>query len=262
MPSGGIVGDNLGQFAPEVIFAIATSEVEKGLIWAGNQRRQGLVHARRRREVERRLEEHHRHAGVGHGVEDRAVAFQRRHGLRRGRRAPDGQPRAVHLQDDRLRRDLEAGERRSAERASAVATSRRSPRTRTRRGMLFAGTGHGFYYSIDDGGHWTELSAGLPHAPVSWVVVQKQFHDVVVSTYGRGLYVLDDITPLEQDDAGDDRRGRASVRAARRVPLVAARPRADQLLAEGGAARSGAAAGARRRRQGRPRPADDAARRA
>ena len=43
-----------------------------------------------------------------------------------------------------------------------------------------------------------KLSAGLPHAPVSWVVVQKQFHDVVVSTYGRGLYVLDDITPLEQ----------------------------------------------------------------
>jgi hypothetical protein len=33
---------------------------------------------------------------------------------------------------------------------------------------------------------------------VSWVVVQKQFHDVVISTYGRGLFVLDDITPLEQ----------------------------------------------------------------
>jgi hypothetical protein len=65
--------------------------------------------------------------------------------------------------------------------------------------MLFAGTGRSFYYSIDDGGHWTELSAGLPHAPVTWVVVQKPFHDVVVSTYGRGLYVLDDITPLEQD---------------------------------------------------------------
>src|SRR6187399_1259892 len=43
--------------------------------------------------------------------------------------------------------------------------------------------------------------AGLPHAPVSWVVVQKQFHDVVVSTYGRGIYVLDDITPLEQGTA-------------------------------------------------------------
>jgi hypothetical protein len=42
------------------------------------------------------------------------------------------------------------------------------------------------------------LSAGLPHAPVSWVTVQKQAHDVVISTYGRGLYILDDITPLEQ----------------------------------------------------------------
>src|SRR4026208_1030125 len=65
-------------------------------------------------------------------------------------------------------------------------------------GMLFAGTGHGFFYSTDDGGHWTELATGLPHAPVSWVVVQKQFHDVAISTYGRGLYVFDDITPLEQ----------------------------------------------------------------
>src|SRR5260221_5630222 len=64
--------------------------------------------------------------------------------------------------------------------------------------MLFAGTGHGFFYSLDDGAHWTELATGLPHAPVSWVVVQKNFHDVVVSTYGRGLYVLDDITPLER----------------------------------------------------------------
>src|SRR5439155_8813317 len=67
-----------------------------------------------------------------------------------------------------------------------------------KQGMLFAGTGHGFYYSVDDGAHWTEMSSGLPRAPVSWVVVQKQLHDVVGSTYGRGLYVLDDITPLEQ----------------------------------------------------------------
>src|SRR5205085_8957021 len=54
------------------------------------------------------------------------------------------------------------------------------------------------FYSADDGGHWTALNSGLPHAPVSWAVVQKNFHDLVVSTYGRGLYILDDITPLEQ----------------------------------------------------------------
>jgi hypothetical protein len=63
---------------------------------------------------------------------------------------------------------------------------------------LFAGTGNGLYYSLDDGGHWTALDSGLPHSPVTWAVVQKDFHDLVVSTYGRGLYILDDISPLEQ----------------------------------------------------------------
>src|SRR6185437_1569227 len=66
-----------------------------------------------------------------------------------------------------------------------------------RRGMLFAGTGHGFFYSMDDGGHWTELNAGLPHTAVSWIVVPKLWHDVIVSTYGRGIYILRDIAPLE-----------------------------------------------------------------
>ena len=66
------------------------------------------------------------------------------------------------------------------------------------KGLLFAGTGNGLYYSLDDGGHWTALEEGLPHAPVSWAVVQKRFHDLVVSTYGRGLYILDDISLLEQ----------------------------------------------------------------
>ena len=42
-----------------------------------------------------------------------------------------------------------------------------------RRGMLFVGTGHGFYYSVDDGEHWKQLQDGLPAAPVTWVVVQK-----------------------------------------------------------------------------------------
>ncbi|HXC20052.1 MAG TPA: hypothetical protein VNV13_01130, partial [Steroidobacteraceae bacterium] len=65
-------------------------------------------------------------------------------------------------------------------------------------GLLFAGTGNGLYYSLDEGGHWTPLQTGLPAAPVTWAVVQPRFHDLVVSTYGRGLYILDDITPLEQ----------------------------------------------------------------
>jgi hypothetical protein len=69
-----------------------------------------------------------------------------------------------------------------------------------RRGMLFAGTGHGFYYSLDDGASWTHFDRGLPAAPVSWIAPQKLYHDVVISTYGRGLFVLRDITTLEQSD--------------------------------------------------------------
>jgi hypothetical protein len=78
-----------------------------------------------------------------------------------------------------------------------------------KKGLLFAGTGNSLFYSLDDGEHWTNLQTGLPHATVSWIVVQKRFHDLVVSTYGRGIYILDDISPLEQK-AGNS--GDAAVR--------------------------------------------------
>ncbi len=64
--------------------------------------------------------------------------------------------------------------------------------------MLFAGTGRAFYYSLDDGATWTQFKDGLPPAPVSWITVEPRFHDVVVSTYGRGLFILPNIALLEQ----------------------------------------------------------------
>ncbi len=87
-----------------------------------------------------------------------------------------------------------------------------------KQGQLFAGTGHGFFYSVDDGAHWTELSAGLPHAPVSWVSVQKQFHDVAISTYGRGLYVLDDITLYWLTNTATSAARLSSARTVTRLP--------------------------------------------
>ena len=67
-----------------------------------------------------------------------------------------------------------------------------------RKGLLFAGTENGLYVSFDDGGRWEPLQTNLPHAPVYWLTVQEHFHDLVVGTYGRGVWILDDITPLEQ----------------------------------------------------------------
>ena len=67
-----------------------------------------------------------------------------------------------------------------------------------RKGLLYSGTENALYVSFDDGGHWEALQAKLPHAPVYWLLVQPTFHDLVVGTYGRGFYILDDLTPLEQ----------------------------------------------------------------
>jgi photosystem II stability/assembly factor-like uncharacterized protein len=67
-----------------------------------------------------------------------------------------------------------------------------------RRGLLYLGTENALYVSFDDGKNWQPLQSGLPHAPVYWIAVQERFHDLVLATYGRGFWILDDITSLEQ----------------------------------------------------------------
>ncbi|HTL45944.1 MAG TPA: hypothetical protein VL262_16520 [Vicinamibacterales bacterium] len=65
-----------------------------------------------------------------------------------------------------------------------------------RKGLLYAGTQHGFYISYDDGDHWSMFNPGLPNAQVSDIWVEA--NSIAVSTHGRGFYVLDDIAPLRQ----------------------------------------------------------------
>ena len=67
-----------------------------------------------------------------------------------------------------------------------------------RKGLLYLGTEGGLYVSFDDGKNWQPLQSGLPHAPVYWLAVQERFHDLAVATYGRGFWILDDLTALEQ----------------------------------------------------------------
>jgi len=67
-----------------------------------------------------------------------------------------------------------------------------------KRGLLYLGTENGAYVSFDDGENWQPLQMNLPHAPVYWLVVQEQFNDLVIATYGRGIWILDDVTPLRE----------------------------------------------------------------
>lgn len=194
--SGGIVGDNLGQFYGEVVFAIAPSPIQKGLIWAGTNDGQ-LWYTK-------------------NGGENWVNVSKNISGLPAWGTITSIAPSQfaagtayvsvdLHLMDNRdpfiyktsdfgqtwtqITNGIPKGE------LSYVRVVTEDPNCK---GLLFAGTGNALYYSLDDGANWKPFDAGLPHATVSWAVVQKQFHDLVVSTYGRGLYILDDITPFEQ----------------------------------------------------------------
>ena len=65
-----------------------------------------------------------------------------------------------------------------------------------REGLLYAGTDYGLFVSFDDGGHWQPLQQNLPVTPVTDLVVHRK--DLVLSTMGRGFWILDDLSPLEQ----------------------------------------------------------------
>jgi len=66
------------------------------------------------------------------------------------------------------------------------------------RGFLVLGSDAALWYSRDGGAIWKPLKAGFPTVPVYDLKFIKRSHDVVVATHGRGLFVLDNITALEQ----------------------------------------------------------------
>jgi photosystem II stability/assembly factor-like uncharacterized protein len=62
--------------------------------------------------------------------------------------------------------------------------------------LLFAGTEFSFYFSPDGGKKWIELKSGLPTAAVRDIAIQERETDLVLATFGRGFYILDDYSPL------------------------------------------------------------------
>ena len=64
--------------------------------------------------------------------------------------------------------------------------------------LLFAGTEFGIFMSSDRGAHWEQLKEGLPTVAVDDIQIHPRDHDVIIGTHGRSVYVLDDISALEQ----------------------------------------------------------------
>jgi Sortilin, neurotensin receptor 3, len=64
------------------------------------------------------------------------------------------------------------------------------------RGLLYAGTERGVYFSLDSGVHWQPMQQNLPRTSVRDLVVKD--NDLVIATHGRGFYILDDVSALRQ----------------------------------------------------------------
>lgn len=71
------------------------------------------------------------------------------------------------------------------------------------RDLLFAGTEFGLYFTSDGGRQWIRLKGGMPTIAVRDLAVQKRENDLVVGTFGRGIYVLDDYAPLRAAKPAD-----------------------------------------------------------
>ncbi len=195
-PSGGLTLDNLAVEFGCVVFAIAESPVEKGCIWAGTN--DGLLHitqdgGKTWTNVTKNIpnlppwgtvsniEPSPHEAGTAYltvdfhqmNSRDPFVYKTTDHG-KTWTSIAEGIPKSVFSYCHWIHEDP------------------------VRRGLLYLGTENSIYVSFTDGRTWLPLQNNLPHAPVHHMVVQAHFNDLVVATYGRGFWIMDDITPLQQ----------------------------------------------------------------
>jgi photosystem II stability/assembly factor-like uncharacterized protein len=62
--------------------------------------------------------------------------------------------------------------------------------------LLFAGTEFGLFFTLDGGKNWKQLKAGLPTIAIRDIDIQRRENDLVLASFGRGFYILDDYSPL------------------------------------------------------------------
>lgn len=64
--------------------------------------------------------------------------------------------------------------------------------------LLFLGTEFGLYVTIDGGSNWSQFTNNMPPVAVHFIDMQKRTNDVVMGTHGRGVIIIDDISPLRE----------------------------------------------------------------
>lgn len=194
--SGGLTGDNIGVEYAGVVFGIAESPLEAGLIWAGTN--DGLLHVTRDggeswTNVTGNMPDMPEWMAVRSIVPSRydaGTAYV----------AIDGHQ--ANVRDPHVYRTRDYGESwdmiTDGIPHSALSYTKVIAEDPVRQGLLYLGMENALYVSFNDGDDWQPLQNNLPHAPVSGIVIQEHFDDLVIGTYGRGFWILDDLTALQQ----------------------------------------------------------------
>ena len=191
LPSGGdITIDDTGTEYYDTVFALAESHLEKGLIWAGTD--DGLLHITRdagktwTNITPKDLPEWSKISQIDASPHDAGTAW-----VAVDRHANDDVKPYIYATTDygktwkKLVNGIPEG--------AFVRAVREDPE---RKGLLFAATETGMYFSNNSGVTWTSLQLNLPTVPVHDVVIKG--NDLALATHGRAFWILDDISPLRQ----------------------------------------------------------------
>jgi photosystem II stability/assembly factor-like uncharacterized protein len=214
--SGGLTPDNTTAENYCTIVTVAESPVEPGVMWAGTD--DGNVQMSRDggrtwTNVRKPIAEVPAGTWVSTieaGRHARGVAFVTFDGHRTGDMAPYAFMTGDYGQSwTRISKGLDGF-------AYAIRQDAASP------DLLFAGTEFGLYVSIDRGLNWSRMT-GLPKVAVHDLAIHPREHDLVIATHGRGMQIIDDITPLRALTAATLQKTLAvlpSRAAVQRVPAV------------------------------------------
>ena len=196
--SGGLTGDNIAVEYANVIYAFDESPVKKGILWAGTN--DGLVHISKDNgdtwtNVTKNIPNLPK-LGVVRNIEASRWSEGKAYLTIEFHQVGNFEPYVYKTENfgkswKKITTGIKEGN------LSYTRCVKEDP---VKEGLLYLGTENKLYVSFNDGENWQEMMSNLPHAPMYWIDIQEHFNDLVLGTYGRGIWILDDISPLQQMD--------------------------------------------------------------
>ena len=196
--SGGLTGDNIAVEYANVIYAFEESPVKQGVFWAGTN--DGLVHVSQDngktwKNVTKNIPKLPKF-GVVRNIEASKWNPAKAYLTIEFHQVGDFKPYVYKTENygkswEKITNGIKPGN---------LSYTRNIKEDPVKEGLLYLGTENALYFSNDDGENWQSLMSNLPPSPMYWIDVQEHFNDLVVGTYGRGIWILDDLSPLQQLD--------------------------------------------------------------